>query len=531
MPFCTFAHRGGAQYTLVDNTFVLHFLPYAPEIALKVYIYGLTLCQNPLSEDNDPERMAIALDLTVEDILSAYEYWQGMGIVRLSSRQPLTVLYLSPADAMQSARTIAGNRYHDFLVQLQDCFDDRMLSPNELYTYLQFLEDTHFDPQALVMIARFCTDKKGTGIKAPYVLAVARNWAQQGVSTPQDVEARIRDADEVSEELRAVFRALKKTAAPDIADRQLYLKWTRSWGFAPDAVVRAAKTVKRGGMERLDVVLDGFFRMGVFTLADMDAAIKAKEDNYALCIKINKILGLYYESIEHLVETYIAPWQALGYTPDSLVLLAKYCALRGVRTLEGMHDVVQKLYADGVVEEQSVKVYLDQYAQVEKAVARVLDATGTARRVTQNDRDMYRTWTQTWGMSDDLILYAATLAQGKPYPMGVVGNTLSRWHGEQIHTVEQARAQIGASVYGQSAPSAPSATAGDEFRRAEIRAALKEDAAYRKLDQTLRMLNMQLAHCQLDGKPIPPQLQQQVSEAQRALEARIVQLGYNPQDI
>ena len=531
MPFCTFARRGGAQYTLVDNTFVLHFLPYAPETALKVYVYGLALCQNPLSDDNDPERMAIALDLTMEDIVSAYEYWEGMGIVRIATRQPLTVLYLSPSEAMQSARTIAGDRYHDFLVQLQDCFDDRMLSPNELYTYLQFLEDTHYDPQALVMIARFCVDKKGTGIKAPYVLTVARNWAQQGINTPADVEARIRDADEVGEELRAVFRALKKKAAPDIADRQLYLKWTRSWGFAPEAVVRAAKTVKRGGMERLDVVLDGFFRMGVFTVADMDVAIKTREDNYALCIRINKILGLYYESLEHLVETYIAPWQALGYTADSLVLLAKYCAMRGVRTLEGMHDVVQKLYADGVVEEQSVKVYLDQYAQVEKAVARVLDATGTARRVTQSDRDMYRTWTQTWGMNDEMILYAATLAQGRPYPMGIVGNTLSRWHAAQIHTVEDARAQIGATVYGQSAPQAPAANAGDEFRRAEIRAALQEDAAYRRLDQNLRRLNMQLAHCQLDDRPVPPELQTQIAEAQEAIRQRIAELGYDPNDI
>lgn len=526
MPFCSFAHNVGAEYTLIDNAFMTHFLPYAPESALKVYLYGLSLCQNPLCERNDPDYMAMQLDYTAEDILSAFLYWEEMGLVRILSRNPLTVNYLSPSQAMEPSHLIPKDRYGDFLVQLQDCFPDRLLSSNELYTYLRFLEETHFDPQAMVLIAKFCTDKKGTNIKSPYVLTVARNWMEQGVVTMADVEARIAESDNVSEELRAVFHTLKKTAKPDIGDRQLYVKWTRSWGFAPDAVLCAAKTVKRGGMDKLDAVLDGYFRSGIFTVEDITAAIKTREQTFALCVKINKILGLYYESLEHIVETYITPWLTMGYTEESLVLLAKYCAMRSIRTLEGMQDIVQQLYAQGVVEEQSVKVYLDEYANVEKAIMRVLDATGSARRVTQNDRDMYKTWKQTWGFDDSLILYAAQCAQGKPYPMGIVGNTLSRWYASGVNTLEQARGMSAAAV-----AATPVATAGAEFRRAEIRASLKEDATYRKLDQTVRSLRMQMAHCQLENRPVPPQLQAQSDEAEEQLAKRIRDLGYDPNDV
>jgi len=537
MPVCTFASTFDGGYSVVDNAFIVHFLPYADETAVKVYLYGLMLAHDPLGEKNTLKHIADGLDIGEKDVRAAFGYWQDMGLVRIASTEPLLVHYLSPSKAMEPTRTLPKDKYGDFLVQLQELFPSRLMSTNELYVYLQFLEETHVDPQALLMIAKFCLDKKGEGIKSPYILTVARNWYTQGCTTTEDAEARILEADAVSDELREVFRALKKKATPDIDDRQLYVKWTRSWGFAPTAVIRAAKTVKRGGMERLDAVLDGYFRAGVFTVEDIDAYVKAKEATYALCIKVNKILGLYYESLDYLVETYVGPWLTMGYSEESVVMLAKYCAMRGIRTLEGMDDVIRKCYAEGVVDDQSVKVFLDQYATVEKKLAAVIEATGSTRRPTETDRELYRTWTGTWGFDDQIILYAAAQSLGKPYPMANMGNMLSRWHQNGLTTLGQIR-EVAATNTPTTSPakSAQKAAyiapaAGDEFRRAEIRAELMADPAYRKLDQKVRTLNMQVAHCQLDEVEVPLTLEEDLKKAQAEREARIRELGFDPKDV
>lgn len=537
MPVCTYAPTFESGSTVVDNAFVLHFLPYAGEQAVKVYLYGLMLCGDPLSAQNTLSSIADGLDLAPKEVVDAFEYWQSMGLVRILTHDPLTVHYLSPSRALEPTRTLPKDKYSDFLVQLQELFPDRVMSSNELFVYLQFLEETHMEPQALLMIAHFCVDKKGGAIKSPYILTVARNWYQQGCTTLSDAEERIREADEVSEELRAVFRALGKKSNPDIDDRQLYVKWTRNWGFAPAAVARAAKTVKRGGMERLDTVLDGFFRQGVFSVEDIEAYLKAKDATIQLCIKINKILGLYYESLDYIVETYTAPWLQLGYSEASLVLLAKYCAMRGVRTLEGMQDVVDKCYRQGIVSDQSVGVYLDEYATVEKRLGSIIEATGSTRRPTENDRELYRTWTGAWGFEDDVVLYAASLAQGKPYPMANMGNMLSRWHQAGLSRIDEVKAVAAATTTGAPAKPVKNATnyiapaAGDEFRRAEIRAELNADPAYRKLDQRVRTLNMQVAHCEIDGVEVPMTLAEDLTAAEKERDERIRALGFDPKDV
>ena len=535
MPICTFAPHTDGNTTVVDNAFILHFLPYAGEIAVKVYLYGLMLCHHPLGADNTLESLADGLDLTAKEVEDAFDYWQDMGLVRVASREPLAVHYLSPSRALEPTRVLPKDKYSDFLVQLQELFPDRVMSSNELFVYLQFLEETHMEPQALLMIAKFCVDRKNSNIKAPYVLTVARNWYQQGCTTAADAETRILEADSVSEELRQVFRALKKTAAPDIDDRQLYTKWTRNWGFAPSAIVRAAKTVKRGGMERLDAVLDGFFRAGVFSVEDIETYLKTREETYALCIKVNKILGLYYESLDYIVETYTTTWLQWGYSQQSLLSLAKYCVMRDVRTLEGMHAVVRQCYDQGIVDDQSVGVFLDEYATVEHRLTKVIEATGSTRRPTPNDRELYRTWKGTWGFEDDVILYAAREAQGKPYPMSIMGNMLSRWHNAGLSTLDEVRQTAATTTSAPAQPARPSAyiapAAGDEFRRAEVRTELNKDALYRKLDQRVRTLNMQMAHCQIDGVEVPLTLEEDLRRAQEERDQRIVALGYDPKDV
>ena len=534
MPLCTYAPTHQEGLTTVDNAFIRHFLPYAPEAAVKVYLYGLYLCADPMSSENTLQGVTEGLDLTADEVKQAFGYWQEQGIVRVVSTEPLAVQYLSPSRAFAPNKLLKKDRYQDFIAQLNELFCDKVLSSNEIYRYLDFIEETHIDPQALLMITKYCLDYKKLNNPTSYVLTVAREWVAEGCTTVDATEKHIVEVEEGGENLRAVFRALRKSSAPDIGDHNLYIKWTKGWGFSQDAILLAAKGVKRGGMERLDATLDAYFREGVFSPAEIEDYTRRHQETVDLAYKVNKTLGLYYESVEQIVESYTAPWLKLGYTPDAVILIAKYCMLRSVRTLAGMDNTLKGLYREGIIDEEDVKRYLDAFARSDRAIAGILQAAGIGRQVSEGDRELYRTWSGTWGLDDSVILYAAGLSQGRPYALSSMGNKLAKWKGLGVTTVEGARK---AEENGAPSPSPARparqvpAQAGEEFRKAEIRGALSQDATYRKLDQAVRTLKLKLAHYELTSEPVPLTVQKELEQAEQAVKERIVQLGYDPAEL
>ena len=72
-------------------------------------------------------------------------------------------------------------------------------------------------------------------------------------------------------------------------------------------------------------------------------------------------------------------------------------------------------------------------------IARVIAAAGSSRSVPMNARDLYAVWADNWGFSDEVILYAASLAQGRAHAMSQVGNTLASWKRQNVTTLEQAK--------------------------------------------------------------------------------------------
>ena len=95
MSFVKFANDGGGStHTQVDNVFIAEYLPYAPDICVKIYLYGLYLCGNPDSPENDMDRIASALNILPEDVINLYGYWQELGLVHIIKQEPPGVRYL-----------------------------------------------------------------------------------------------------------------------------------------------------------------------------------------------------------------------------------------------------------------------------------------------------------------------------------------------------------------------------------------------------------------------------------------------------
>ncbi|MDE5600895.1 MAG: DnaD domain protein [Clostridia bacterium] len=426
-------------FTLVDNLFINEYLPSCDEKQIKIYLYGLYLCANP-ANDNSLEALCSRLDMKENEIIKTYTDFEDMGLVQIISREPLEVKYLSLKRSMQPPKKYKGEKWNDFNTHLQQLFPERMLTPNEYNEYYTFLDDSKMEHDAMLMIVQYCIDLKGMGVRYPYILTVARNWANDGVRTAQDVENKLKEYDTQSEQMRTVLAAIGRKGGAELEEKQMLLKWTRSWGYELDAILAAAKTLKGGkSFTKLDSKLDEFYRMSIFSAEEMKGYQVHREHLKDLAISINKNLGVFYESFEHEIEVYISPWTAKGFEDKALTKIAHHCFITNIRTLDGMNNVVNKFYAQGRLSADSIDEYLRLQIEQDAKIKKIIEKSGRSRNVTQSDRDYYHTWTVTWGFDDEVILYAAEQATFKTYPTPYINQLLSTYKANGVTTVEQAK--------------------------------------------------------------------------------------------
>ncbi len=427
------------SFTLVDNLFIHEYLPVYDEARIKVYLYGLYMCSAP-ADDNGMEKLSAVLDMDSSEIIAAFKSFEDDGLVKVVSEYPLEVKYLSLKKANQPPKKYKSEKWSDFNVQLQQLFPERQLTPNEYNEYYQFFDAHKIEQDAMLMIVQYCINLKGANVRYPYILTVAASWVRDGVKTVSDVEDRLNEYDAQTEEMRAVLKALNRKGGAELDEKQLLMKWTRSWGFDVDAVVQAAKSLKGGkNFKTLDKALDEYYRMSIFTAQEIKEYRMRREELKDLAVKINKTMGLYYESLEHVIEVYTQPWLNKGFDEEALLSLAHHCFVSGIRSLDGLNGVINKFFERGAVSLDAINEFIGTQLKYDNRIKEIIDATGSRRKVTASDREFYRTWSAVWGFEDDVIKYAAELAFGKSYPLSYVNKLLSEWRNKGIKSAEDAK--------------------------------------------------------------------------------------------
>lgn len=420
--------------TLVDNAFIYSYMPDAPAEAVKVYLYGLATA----NRDNAIEDIALEMGLEVVQVAKIFDYWREQGLVRIISDSPLMVEYLPVSGGNRYLKKYKPEKYEEFNKDLQDLFPEQHLTPNKFLGFIDVIEEFKMQPNAMLLIAKYCVNYKGDRVHTNYVLAVAKDWAASGILTVKDVDKRLKEIEVLSEVIREVFVALKIKNAPDIRDKELYIKWNNSWGYDHESIVFVANTVKRGGMAKLDSTLDKYYRKGIFTLEAIKEQKKYIEKAQDTALATLKNLGLYYDNIEPVIDVYISVWFDKGFDTDAIILLAKYAFKRGIKSLEAMDNIINKFYKLGYVTVKGINEYIGLMVEKDNKIKALITLIGSSRRVSEADRQFYDIWNSAWGFEQEMLECAARMAVGKAHPFQYMNATLSRWKNDGIDSVERA---------------------------------------------------------------------------------------------
>lgn len=436
MGFCTYSKEFSlSSYTGIENQFITKYMPMADGEAVKVYLFGLYLCQN-VQEEYTLAEAAKTLNCSQEKIADLFRFWEDFDLLEIVSLQPFSVRYF-PADyAKGKPKRIRTEKYTEFNKAVQSLMPKKMISSAEFMKYFAVMEEYSIKPEAMLLIVRYCIDLKGDSIPVNYILQVAKNFAGEGITTVEQIENKLSDYLVRSGDISAVLRAMGSSKKPEPDDYKLLKKWTDEFGFELPVITYTAGLFKKGGLNKLDEVLQELYSNKKFTEGEIKEYLARKTEIRGLTLAIAKELGVYCQVIDTYTDNFVSKWLAAGYEDSSLVQLAKYCFRRERKSFERMDELITRLISLGVISADSIVSYMESEAREQEFAGQVLQAAGISRRVNNWDRECLRNW-RSWNFSDEMILKAAETAIGKASPMPYITSVLSSWKSKGIFAPEQ----------------------------------------------------------------------------------------------
>ncbi len=444
MSFCKFSPGyANKNCTLVDNIFINEFLPSAPDLCVKAYIMGLSMCNNALDYNNTLEYFSKTLKVCEEDVVSLFKYWEDLGLVQVLSTNPIEVRYLPINASNVGAKKFKVDKYADFNIQIQELFGKRMVMPNEFSEFYNLIERKHLAEPALIAITKYCVDYKGFNLSPNYVLTVAKDWVREGILTYEQVEQKISELGMIDDKMSLILSAMGSKRKVQIEDKQLLNKWMDAFGFELNViiyVVKSAKNKKRHmDINVLDEILTKYFELRLTSVEEIESYENNKENLTHIASTVNKELGLYYEDLSKEIDTYVVTWLNMGFDETTLKTIADNCFKSSVRTLEGFNNIILKLFKLGINNLNAYNEYLSDSFATDETIKSVLNALSINRNVNNMDRNFYQVWTSDWGFTIDVILHGAALSKGKNNAMQYLNKLLSNWHSSGLKTLDKVK--------------------------------------------------------------------------------------------
>ena len=429
--------------------FITDFLPKAPDLCVKAYLLGLHKCNSADDIDNNLEYFAKTLNISEEDVISLFRYWEDMGIVQVLSTNPIEVRFLPINSTSIGVKKFKVDKYANFNIQAQELIGERMIMPNDYADFYNLMEKDHIEENAMLAIIKYCVENKGFNLNPKYVIAVAKDWARENITTVEQVEEKIAELGVVDDKMTLILSAMGTKRRVQLEDKELLNKWLNSFGFELNVVLFVVKMLKNKkrklDVNVLDDALNKYFEMKLMSVQEIENYENEKENLFQVAMAVNKELGLYYEDLTKEIETYVVPWINMGFDQEILKLVADNCFKSSIKTLEGFNNVINKLFRMGIVNIDAYMQYVNDNLAVDEKIKKVLVELNLTRNVNNMDRNFYSVWTNDWNFTDDVILHGASLSKDKSNAMQYLNKILSNWNSQGLKTlakVEHLKAEV-----------------------------------------------------------------------------------------
>ncbi len=536
MAFSTFSKDFTANmFTSVENQFITKYLPQADGDAVRVYLYGLYLCQ--CAEEFDAASCAKLLKITPKHLLEIFSFWEECDLVHILSREPLYVQYLPVNAAIGKPKPIRAEKYAEFnrelFKQLQKA--GVMFKPYEHQRILEFLENNEMEQQAFLLVSEYCVKKDGEKLTSAHILNKAKKLCAEYKFTYEQVERELADFNAHEKELSKLFNLLNIYRKPKEEDYEYLDKWTE-YGMDFRAVCTAASLLKKGNLSALDAIVTELHEHEAHTLSDAKEYLERREMLTNIVFQTAKKLGVKVQNPRAYSEEYAEKWSARGYDEESLLLVASLSFKLHYGFAE-MDSLLDTLYAQGVVDGEGVRAYCAERDGELKLLQKLETVCGVVKK-TQFVLDMVATW-RTWRFSDAMILEAAKRSTNAAMPLPYMNKLLSEWKRVGAFTVEaipenapiavppslKSEAAIAADLRGERERYYSVMRARAESRAEEARRKAEENADYKNAVAQIKKKEIELAKAEVFSPDKVEEITRALTDATQKRDAALKALG------
>ena len=427
--------------TPVENQFILEYLPGAKGDYVKVYLYGLMRCYHP-EEDMSMARMSHELNMTEDEIASAFRYWERKGLVRRISDKPPVWQYVNSLQkSLGGDSDPADPEYEEFSNAVYEAFDKvRRLHGSELSECFEWKEDLKLPTEVIVMLLNHMADIKGKNFRIPDAGKVAVQMAEENVRTLEAAEDFFSRDEKAFRETRKILKKLGKQYSPSEAQVNLYRKWTQEWRFTPEAIEEALELTAKGNpsMGYLDGILNSMRQETAGTAALTPETVRESSARGEGLKEVLKELGRGDININPRNLQLYDEMRKL-YPQSVIVTAARECGHSGGDT----SDILKLLKSwkdKGLESLKDVKAYVQEFHEQTALIREMRRIWGIdEKKIGKADRSLVSRWENELGFSRELLLAAAPYAAEAKQPMAYMDRILADYREKGITTPEEAR--------------------------------------------------------------------------------------------
>ncbi len=287
--------------TLVENLFISHYMPFAPADHVKVYLLGLKYAQSHMNNMLSGETIAKTLGISCDGVNDAWKYWSEQGIMKLYPyshdriEEGLTVEYLSIKEVMLNIRgeeenigkyspeRIISARGNQIIRAMFDSFRrlfGRELSPNELFVFLDWMDDYNFPPEVISFLVEDCVSRNKRDM--PYLKQVAKIWFDAGIDSREKADQYMLEHKEKWQKYKKVLKFLRIGRQPTSAEEKLLYKWFYTFGYNEDTILKACERTSgtlKPSFDYIDRILSEWHEKGLSTLPEVEAYLAKSSGN------------------------------------------------------------------------------------------------------------------------------------------------------------------------------------------------------------------------------------------------------------
>lgn len=295
MKTLTLTNQAKKTVTVLENEFIDRYMPKANGEYVKVYLMLLRHLDESASL-SAPSRLADLLECTEKDILRAFKYWEGQGLLEYKEEAPDRSLQaeVSPSEASLTVAPVSGTdksvntgkhgnrKEFKELLFVAEQYLGKTLSATDINAITYFYETLQMSADLIEYLIEYCVENGHKSIH--YIQKVALSWHSQDIRTAEQAKT---NSVLYNKNCYSILNAYGiKGRAPAASEIAYIRKWHEEYAFSLEIILEACdrtmNMIHQPNFEYTDSILKNWYKKNVHTLEDvsvLDAAFtRAKAD-------------------------------------------------------------------------------------------------------------------------------------------------------------------------------------------------------------------------------------------------------------